>query len=69
MLILGGMAVLCYHTGIYTGRALSTAHNHQSVFSFHYPCLWLVAEFDSLYIEGNGLLKDYWLLIILKSCL
>jgi hypothetical protein len=24
MLILGGKAVMCYHAGIYTGRALST---------------------------------------------
>jgi len=69
MLILGGKAVLCYYAGIYTGRALRTAHSQQSMFPFHFPSLWLVAEFDSLYIEENGLLMDYWLHIILKCYL
>jgi len=62
----GGFVLLCWD--LY-GTCIKHAHSHQSVFSFHYPCLWLVAEFDLLYVEGNNLLKDYWLLVILKSFL
>jgi hypothetical protein len=43
------------------GTCIKHAHSQQSVILFHYPCLWLVAEFDSLLrgMPPKGLLALY----------